>query len=147
MFENFSKDSRLVIVTAQEEARQLNRNYVGIEHMLLALLARGGPVVGKALLENGASYERVHSSVLVRFGRGTQALEGHIPFRYFAKRSLEAALRQAVADQEQVITPVHLLLGLTEVPSSQATLLLLDVGTSSHDVRQHLLRLRADEPS
>ncbi len=147
MFENFSKDSRLVIVTAQEEARQLNHDYVGIEHMLLALMKAGGPTVIDALAKNGAGYDLTQDRVLARFGKGEKAPEGHMSFRLYARKTLEAAIRQAEADRVQIVTPVHLLLGLTEVPSSQATLLLLDVGTSSHDVRQHLLRLRPDEPS
>lgn len=135
MFENLSAESRAVVVMAQEEARQLNHESVGTEHILLALAKSGGPVVVDALEKNGIDYDQLHDRALSRFGRGALTPEGHIPFGVYARKALKAAIREA---DDDVVTPVHLLLGLSQVTGSQAVLLLLDLKSTPYDVHKHL---------
>jgi ATP-dependent Clp protease ATP-binding subunit ClpA len=143
MFERFTAYARRAVVTAQEEARELNHNYIGTEHILLALLRRpeGLPNqedgIASAILEEfGMSREGVREEVIakVRIGTG-KAKPGHIPFTPRAKKVLELALREALQLHHTYIGTEHLLLGLIRE----------DEGVAVKIMRNHadLLALRA----
>ena len=57
MFERFTDRARRVVVLAQEEARMLNHNYIGTEHILLGLIHEGEGVAAKALESLGIDFE------------------------------------------------------------------------------------------
>lgn len=143
MFENFAADSRLVVVGAQQAAHELRHNPIGTRHLLLALMKVGDPIVDASLSRCGVSYEPLLQRVTSRWGRGADELKGALPFDVFARKALEEALRQAEAEQTQIITPVHLLFGLMAVSGSDVSLLLLDLGTSQRDVSNVVRRLRS----
>ena len=111
MFERFTDRARRVVVLAQEEARMLNHNYIGTEHILLGLIHEGEGVAAKALESLGISLEAVRAQVEEIIGHGGQAPSGHIPFTPRAKKGFELALREA-ARLGQHIGTGHLLLGL-----------------------------------
>src|SRR5690625_7458636 len=94
MFERFTDRARRVIVLAQEEARMLNHNYIGTEHILLGLIQEGEGVAAKALESMGISLEDVRGEVEAIIGHGTQPHNGHIPFTPRAKKVLEHSLRE-----------------------------------------------------
>ena len=79
MFERFTDRARRVVVLAQEEARLLNHNYIGTEHILLGLIHEGEGVAAKALESLGISLEAVRAQVEEIIGHGGQAPSGHIP--------------------------------------------------------------------
>ena len=87
MFERFTDRARRVVVLAQEEARMLNHNYIGTEHILLGLIHEGEGVAAKALESLGISLEGVRQQVEEIIGQGQQAPSGHIPFTPRAKKS------------------------------------------------------------
>ncbi|MEO5982775.1 MAG: Clp protease N-terminal domain-containing protein, partial [Pedococcus sp.] len=89
MFERFTDRARRVVVLAQEEARMLNHNYIGTEHILLGLIHEGEGVASKALESLGISLESVREQVQEIIGQGQQAPSGHIPFTPRAKKVLE----------------------------------------------------------
>ena len=93
MFERFTDRARRVVVLAQEEARMLNHNYIGTEHILLGLIHEGEGVAAKGLESLGISLEAVRSQVEEIIGQGQQAPSGHIPFTPRAKKVLELSLR------------------------------------------------------
>ena len=93
MFERFTDRARRVIVLAQEEARMLNHNYIGTEHILLGLIHEGEGVAAKALESMGISLEDVRREVEEIIGQGSQPHTGHIPFTPRAKKVLELSLR------------------------------------------------------
>src|SRR5205085_11056135 len=95
MFERFTERARRVMVLAQEEARLLNHNYIGTEHILLGLIREGEGVAAKALESLGISLEAVRRQVEEVIGQGQQAPSGHIPVTPRAKKALELALREA----------------------------------------------------
>src|ERR1017187_5525717 len=80
MFERFTDRARRVVALAQEEARMLNHNYIGTEHILLGLIHEGEGVAAKALESLGISLEAVRQQVEEIIGQGQQAPSGHIPF-------------------------------------------------------------------
>ncbi|MEU0734542.1 Clp protease N-terminal domain-containing protein, partial [Streptomyces lavendulocolor] len=70
MFERFTDRARRVVVLAQEEARMLNHNYIGTEHILLGLIHEGEGVAAKALESLGISLEAVRQQVEEIIGQG-----------------------------------------------------------------------------
>lgn len=112
MFERFTDRARRVIVLAQEEARGLNHNYIGTEHILLGLIHEGEGVAAKALESMGISLEAVRQEVEEIIGQGTEPPVGHIPFTPRAKKVLELSLREGLQMGHKYIGTEFLLLGL-----------------------------------
>ncbi len=112
MFERFTDRARRRGVLAQEEARGLNHNYIGTEHILLGLIHEGEGVASKALESLGISLEAVRQQVEEIIGQGQQAPSGHIPFTPRAKKVLELSLREALQLGHNYIGTEHILLGL-----------------------------------
>ena len=109
MFERFTDRARRVVVLAQEEARMLNHNYIGTEHILLGLIHEGEGVAAKGLESLGISLEAVRSQVEEIIGQGQQAPSGHIPFTPRAKKVLELSLREALQLGHNYIGTEHIL--------------------------------------
>jgi ATP-dependent Clp protease ATP-binding subunit ClpA len=112
MFERFTNRARHVVVLAQEEARRLQHNYIGTEHVLLGLLGEPDGLAGRALEGLGMSLEAARHEVTAIIGTGTAAPSGHIPFTPRAKKTLELSLREALQLQHNYIGTEHILLGL-----------------------------------
>ena len=112
MFERFSGQARQVVVSAQEEARELDHNYIGTEHLLLGLLVTSDSLAGTSLTALGYTRDDVRASVEAMVGRGKGAPEGHVPFTPRAKKVLELSLREALQLKHNYICTEHILLGL-----------------------------------
>src|SRR3978361_653489 len=112
MFERFTDRARRVVVLAQEEAKMLNHNYIGTEHILLGLIHEGEGVAAKALESLGISRAPVGEEVQDLHGQGQQHPTGHIPFTPRAKKVLELSLREALQLGHNYIGTEHILLGL-----------------------------------
>ena len=89
MFERFTDRARRVVVLAQEEARMLNHNYIGTEHLLLGLVHEGEGIAARALESLGITLNSVREQVQDIIGPGANAPSGHIPFTPRAKKVLE----------------------------------------------------------
>jgi ATP-dependent Clp protease ATP-binding subunit ClpA len=112
MFERFTERSRRVVVLAQEEARMLDHNYIGTEHLLLGLIHEGDGIAAQAIESTGLTLDAARAEVERMIGRSASAPLGHIPFTARAKMVLELALREALALKKSYIGPEHILLGL-----------------------------------
>jgi ATP-dependent Clp protease ATP-binding subunit ClpC len=112
MFERFTDRARQVVALAQEEARMLNHDYIGTEHILLGLIHEGDGVAARSLESLGISLDAVRQQVQEIIGRGQQAPSGHIPFTPRAKKVLELSLREALQLGHNYIGTEHILLGL-----------------------------------
>jgi len=112
MFERFTNRARHVVVLAQEEARRLNHNYIGTEHILLGLLGEPEGVGARVLATFGISLDGAREEVVAFVGTGDKTLSGHIPFTPRAKKTLELALREALALHHNYIGTEHILLGV-----------------------------------
>ncbi|MBI5157563.1 MAG: ATP-dependent Clp protease ATP-binding subunit, partial [Acidimicrobiia bacterium] len=141
MFERFTDRARRVVVLAQEEARLLNHNYIGTEHILLGLIHEGEGVAAKALESMGTSLESVRSQVVEIIGQGAQAPSGHIPFTPRAKKVLELSLREALQLGHNYIGTEHILLGLIREGEGVAAQVLQKLGAELHKVRQTVIQL------
>ncbi len=141
MFERFTDRARRVIVLAQDEAKLLNHNYIGTEHILLGLIHEGEGVAAKALESLGISLEAVRAQVEEIIGQGQQVPTGHIPFTPRAKRVLELSLREALQMNHTYIGTEHILLGLIREGEGVAAQVLLKLGADLNRVRSTVLQL------
>ena len=153
MFERFTDRARRVVVLAQEEARLLNHNYIGTEHILLGLIHEGEGVAAKALESLGISLEAVRSQVEEIIGQGGSSPSGHIPFTPRAKKVLELSLREALQLGHNYIGTEHILLGLIREGEGVAAQVLVKLGAdlspgapAGHPAAVRLLRARAARP-
>ena len=141
MFERFTDRARRVVVLAQEEARMLNHNYIGTEHILLGLIHEGEGVAAKALEALNISLEAVRSQVEEIIGQGQQAPSGHIPFTPRAKKVLELSLREALQLGHNYIGTEHILLGLIREGEGVAAQVLVKLGADLGRVRIQVIQL------
>ena len=141
MFERFTDRARRVVVLAQEEARMLNHNYIGTEHILLGLIHEGEGVAAKALESLGISLEAVRSQVEEIIGQGQAAPTGHIPFTPRAKKVLELSLRESRQLGHDYIGTEHILLGLIREGEGVGARVLVKLGADLNRVRMEVIRL------
>ena len=143
MFERFTDRARRVVVLAQEEARMLNHNYIGTEHILLGLIHEGEGLAAKALENLGISLNAVREQVTEIIGKGQQAPTGHIPFTPRAKKVLEYSLREGLQLGHTYIGTEHILLGLIREGEGVAAQVLVKLGADLNKVRQQVIQLLA----
>jgi Clp amino terminal domain, pathogenicity island component len=143
MFERFTDRGRRVVVLAQEEARLLNHDYIGTEHILLGLIHEGEGVAARALTALGISLEAVRAQVEEIIGQGERPPGGHIPFTPRAKKVLELSLREALALGHNYIGTEHILLGLIREGQGVAAQVLVKLGADHDRVRQQVIQLLA----
>ena len=141
MFERFTDRARRVVVLAQDEARALNHDYIGTEHLLLGLIQEGEGVAAKALTKLQISLEDVRSRVEEVVGQGQQAPSGHIPFTPRAKKTLELSLRESLQLGHDYIGTEHILLGLLREGDGVAAKVLVGMGADLNRVRREVLLL------
>jgi hypothetical protein len=141
MFERFTDRARRVVVLAQEEARILNHNYIGTEHILLGLIHEGDGVAAQALESLGISLEAVRQQVEEIIGQGQEPPSGHIPFTSRAKKVLELSLREALQLGHNYIGTEHILLGLIREGDGVAAQVLVKLGADLNRVRQRVIEL------
>jgi ATP-dependent Clp protease ATP-binding subunit ClpC len=143
MFERFTDRARRVVVLAQEEARMLNHNYIGTEHILLGLIHEGEGLAAKALENLDISLAAVREQVQEIIGQGQQAPTGHIPFTPRAKKVLEYSLREGLQLGHTYIGTEHILLGLIREGEGVAAQVLVKLGADLNKVRQQVIQLLA----
>jgi ATP-dependent Clp protease ATP-binding subunit ClpC len=141
VFERFTERARRVVVLAQEEARLLNHNYIGTEHLLLGLIHEGEGVAAKALEALNIRLEDVRREVEEMIGHGSNAPSGHIPFTPRAKKVLELSLREALQLGHNYIGTEHILLGLIREGEGVAAQVLQKLGADLSRVRQEVIQL------
>ena len=145
MFERFTDRARRVVVLAQEEARMLNHDYIGTEHILLGLIHEGHGVAAGALEALGITDEAVRQQIEEIVGRGKKpARSGHIPFTPRAKKSLELSLREALQLGHNYIGTEHILLGLIREGEGPAAQVLTAMGADLDMVREQVIEILHD---
>jgi ATP-dependent Clp protease ATP-binding subunit ClpC len=141
VFERFTDRARRTVVFAQEEARMLNHNYIGTEHILLGLLREEEGVAARALTSLGVSLEAVRRDVGEIVGQGSEVPRGHIPFTPRAKKVLELSLREALQLGHNYIGTEHILLGLIREGEGVAAQVLQKLGADLNRVRQTVVQV------
>jgi ATP-dependent Clp protease ATP-binding subunit ClpC len=141
MFERFTDRARLVVVRAQEEARMLDHDFVGTEHLLLGLIHDGGGLGAKALQSLGHDLAAIRRQVEEAVGRGGQASPEKIPFTPKAKTVLELSLSESRALGHDYVGTEHLLLGLIRQGDGVAARVLSGLGVDLDTAREQVTRL------
>jgi ATP-dependent Clp protease ATP-binding subunit ClpC len=147
VFERFTDRARRAVVLAQAEARMLNHDYVGPEHILLGLIAEGEGVAAMALKSLDISLEAIRRQVEEIIGQGQAAPTGHIPFTPRAKKVLELSLREALKLRHNHIGTEHILLGLISEREGVAAQVLQQLGADLDRVRQAVIQLLSGSPT
>jgi ATP-dependent Clp protease ATP-binding subunit ClpC len=146
VFERFTERARQVVVLAQDEARALEHNYIGTEHILLGLLREEEGLAARVLESLDITVEEVRAQVARIVGQGDEVTTGQIPFTPRAKKVLELALREALSLGHNYIGTEHILLGLVRENDGVAARILLDVGVGAQAIRDEVLGLLSNEP-
>jgi ATP-dependent Clp protease ATP-binding subunit ClpC len=141
MFKRFTDRARRVVVLAQEEARMLNHNYIGTEHILLGLVHEGQGIAAKSLESLGISLAAVRQQVEEIIGQGQSSATGHIPFTPRAKKVLELSLREARQFGHDYIGTEHILLGLIREGEGVGAEVLVKLGADLNRARQQVIQL------
>jgi ATP-dependent Clp protease ATP-binding subunit ClpC len=141
VFERFTDRARRVVVLAQEEARILNHNYIGTEHLLLGILHEEDGIGARALTAVGISLPRARAEVEELIGHGKSSPTGHIPFTPRSKKVLELSLREALKLNHNHVGSEHLLLGLLSEGEGVGAQALVKLGAPLPAVRQKVLEL------
>jgi ATP-dependent Clp protease ATP-binding subunit ClpC len=139
VFERFTERARQVVVLAQDEARRLQHNYIGTEHLLLGLLREEEGIAARVLESLGITAERVRSEVDRIVGRGDEVTAGQIPFTPRAKKALEGSLREALALNHKFIGTEHVLLGVAREENGVAARILEDLGATADRLRESVI--------
>jgi len=145
MLERFTDRARRVVKLAEEEARKLDHNYIGTEHILLGLIREGEGVAAKALESLGISLEAVRVQVVEIIGQGQQVPPEIIPFTPRAKKVLELSLRESLQLGHDYIGTEHILLGLIREGDGVAAQVLVKLGANLNRVRQQVIQLISGE--
>jgi ATP-dependent Clp protease ATP-binding subunit ClpC len=146
MFERFTNQSRRVVVLAHEEARTLDHDYIGTEHLLLGLLHQGTGTAARALTAMDVTLSAARDQVVAVIGRGHQQPSGHIPFTPRAKKALELSLRESLQLGDGYIGTGHLLLGLIHQGDNVALAVLDKLGADLKDLRARVTQELHDHP-
>jgi len=136
----FNERAGRILEVAPEEARAFNHNYVGTEHLLLALLRDGDGLAGHALTTLGLTLEGVHTAVVSKIGRGKEQVEGELPYTPRVRRVLSLAVDEAEHASHVFVRTEHILLGLVRDGGGIAADILDSYGVLSK-VRERTLAL------
>jgi ATP-dependent Clp protease ATP-binding subunit ClpC len=147
MFERFTDRARRVVVLAQEEARRLDHNWIGTEHILLGLIREGEGIAASAMESLGIGLEAVRQRVEEIIGRGQEPPSGHIPFTPRAKKVLELSLRESLQLGHNYISTEHILLGLIREGDGVAAQVLVMLGADPNRLRAQVTLLLHEYPA
>ena len=138
----FTERAQRVILIAQEEAKRLNHDYVGTEHILLGLIALGEGVASQVLASLGVDLRKVRAEIEKIVGLGdNMMLLGEIPFTPRAKKVLEYAVEEAQHMGHSYIGTEHVLMGLIREEEGVAARVLENLGLKLETVREEVLSI------
>jgi hypothetical protein len=142
-FDKFSDGARKVLTLAQDEAQRFDHNYIGTEHLLLALIREEEEVAAQVLVSLGVELPKVRTAVEFIIGRGDRPVVGEVGLTPGAKRVIELAIDEARRLGHRYIGTEHLLLGLVREGEGVAAGVLESMGVSLDKVRHAVIRLVA----
>lgn len=141
-FDRFTRRARSVLNLAQEEARSLQHNYIGTEHLLLGLLREGRGVAAQALSNLGIELQPTRRSVEVIIGRGeSERTSGEVGLTPRAKKVIELAVDEARKLNHHFLGTEHLLLGMIREGEGIAVKIIENMGIQQEQVRAEVMRM------
>jgi ATP-dependent Clp protease ATP-binding subunit ClpC len=146
VFERFTDQARQMMLTAQEEARLLQHDYVGTEHLLIAATEVDDGLTG-ALAALGLTTEALRGHVTRMVAPGGEDRPGELPFTAEATAALDRSLREALQLGHGAIRPAHVVLGLLDVHDGTMPVLLTRLGVRTEVIRTAVLALLNADPA
>jgi ATP-dependent Clp protease ATP-binding subunit ClpC len=141
IFGRFTEKAQKVLMLSQEEAKKLNHNYIGSEHLLLGLIQEGEGIAALALKNLGVQYEKISTQIETLLGRGEDRVEEIIGYTPRTKKILELSLMEARALNQSYIGTEHILLGLVREGEGVGAKILSDLGLDFEKVREEIIKL------
>jgi ATP-dependent Clp protease ATP-binding subunit ClpC len=146
MFERFTDQSRRAVVLAQEEARRLNHDHIGTEHVLAGLIREERGAAARTLEASGITLDAVRAQIVALTGPGQEPPREHISFTPRAKKGFELALREATGHGRHIIGTGHLLLGLIGQDDCAAVQVLGALGADLGPLRARVIQAIQSQP-
>lgn len=146
MFDRFSHRARLCLVFAQEEAKYLDHDWVGTEHLLLGLIRVRDGVAAHALEALGVSLGSVRGRVEAMIGRGPSPVSGALRLTPRTKKVLELSLREALRLGHNYVGTEHILLSIIREGDGVAARVLDQMGVTFSEAQANIMRLLAAGP-
>ncbi len=147
MFGRFTERAQQVLVLAQEEARRLNHNFIGTEHLLLGLVREGSGIAARALQNMGADLNKVRQEVETIIPKGDKNPPQSISYTPRAKRVIELAIEESQNLGHNYVGTEHLLLGLLREGEGIAAQVLTNLGIDLKKARKEVIQLLGGEES
>jgi len=132
--DRFTDRAKVVVLKAQNEARDRGHPEVTSVHLLLGLLAEWEGLAGRAIEAAGVSKETVATRAAAALPPSTEHLTIHVPFSSGLKKVYELTVREALRLGHNYVGTEHILLGLLEVPDEPGERILIDLGVSKDGV-------------
>jgi ATP-dependent Clp protease ATP-binding subunit ClpC len=145
MFGRFTERAQQVLVLAQEEAKRLNHNFIGTEHILLGLVREGSGIAARALQNLGVELSRVRSEVEKIAGKGEKIQVQGISYTPRAKKVIELAIEEGQNLGHNYVGTEHLLLGLLREGEGIAAQVLSNLGIDLKKARREVIQLLGGE--
>ncbi len=144
MFKRYTEKAKKAIMIAQEEAVNLNHDYIGTEHILIGLLKEEEGVASQVLKQLGVHVDKVEEEVERLVGKGEYQQVGEVTFTPRAKKVLELASQEASQLKNSYIGTEHILLGLIKEGSGVAVRILTDLGINLDNVYSEIMKVLVD---
>ncbi|WP_332310662.1 ATP-dependent Clp protease ATP-binding subunit [Alkalibacter mobilis] len=141
MFGRFTEKAQKVLMLSQEEAKKLNHNYIGSEHLLMGLIQEGEGIAALALKNMGVTYDKIMKQIEGLLGRGDEPVDEIIGYTPRTKKILELSLMEARALNQSYIGTEHILLGLVREGEGIGAKLLGDLGLDFEKIREEIIKL------
>lgn len=142
MYERFTDRARNIMQLANEEARRLNHEYIGTEHLLLGLVAEGSGVAAAVLKSLDVSLRKIRLEVeKIAVGGPEFAAADRLPQTPRAKQAIVFAMEEARSLNHNYVGSEHILLGLLREQEGVAAAVLMKLGVTLDAARQEVLSL------
>ncbi len=137
--------ARKVMKEANREAKQMNHEFIGTEHILLGIMGEGAGVGANVLKRFGVGLDQVRSEVLKLARPGPEMVTmGTLPRTPRAEKAIEYAINEARDLNHGYVGTEHLLLGLVREGDGVAAQVLREVGLELEEMREEVLNLLGD---
>lgn len=144
MFKRYTEKAKKAIMIAQEEAVNLNHDYIGTEHILIGLIKEEEGIASQVLKQLGVNVDKVVEEVERLVGKGEYQQVGEVAFTPRAKKVLELASQEASQLKNNYIGTEHILLGLIKEGSGVAVRILTDLGINLDNVYSEIMKVLVD---
>ena len=138
-FAKFTERGQRALISAQKEAAQLGRTYVGTEHLLLGVLSDPGAA---ANVLRGVTLDGARNEIIAILGKGTESIEGkQMVYTPRTKKVIEQSVREARDLKQNYVSVEHMLLALMREREGVAAHVLIKMGLDLNKAREELLHI------